>query len=268
MAIGYPEAEISRLLLEKRWLRGQELEIDTGQKPSLAKVFLAGKNLDIITVESWVRAIDTDLRTAGLALQVAFKEHSIYLPLYCPDGHEDPGIPKLLNDKDAQVCWGDFLDSFAMDNEFPDSIGGTHQSEYRYAPDFCLMKNDCTQFFKVTGLGISTFQPSKAGEITKGNVDMLAARDRQRAAISSSANTHFQTPTSNKLEKALSQRERDTLLTIVAVLLELIQSPTAGRNSEAAVIKEMLKNYDEKPGISKRNLEQKFAEAKRILGNR
>lgn len=70
-------------------------------------------------------------------------------------------------------------------------------------------------------------------------------------------------------EKPLSTRERDTLLTIVGVLLELIQTHKAGRDSEAAVIKEILQNnYDDKPGISKRNLEQKFAEAKRILGNR
>jgi hypothetical protein len=69
-------------------------------------------------------------------------------------------------------------------------------------------------------------------------------------------------------DKPLSTRERDTLLTIIGVLLELIQSPVAGRDSEAAVIKEMLQNYDERPGIKKRTLEQKFAEAKRILGNR
>ena len=67
-------------------------------------------------------------------------------------------------------------------------------------------------------------------------------------------------------ERPLAGRERDTLLTIIGVLLELIQSHKPGRNSESAVIKEMLQNYDEKPGISKRNLEQKFAEAKRVLG--
>jgi hypothetical protein len=68
-------------------------------------------------------------------------------------------------------------------------------------------------------------------------------------------------------DKPLSTKERNTLLTIVAVLLELIQSHKPGRDSEAAVITEMLQNYDEKSGISKRNLEQKFAEAKRILGS-
>ena len=67
-------------------------------------------------------------------------------------------------------------------------------------------------------------------------------------------------------DKPLSARERVTLLTIVGVMLELIQSHKPGRDSEAAVIKEMLQNYEEKPGISKRNLEQKFAEAKRVLG--
>lgn len=69
-------------------------------------------------------------------------------------------------------------------------------------------------------------------------------------------------------EKPLSTRERDTLLTIVAVLLELIQSDKSGRDSEAAIIGEMLQNYSDKPGIAKRTLEQKFADAKRILRNR
>lgn len=68
-------------------------------------------------------------------------------------------------------------------------------------------------------------------------------------------------------DRPLTGRERDTLLTIIGVLLELIQSPKLGRDSEAAVIKEMLLNYDEKSGISKRTLEQKFAAAKRVLGH-
>lgn len=69
-------------------------------------------------------------------------------------------------------------------------------------------------------------------------------------------------------EKPLTVRERDNLLTVVGVLVELIQSAKAGRDSEAAVIEEMVENYGEKPGISKRTLEQKFAEAKRVLRNR
>lgn len=70
---------------------------------------------------------------------------------------------------------------------------------------------------------------------------------------------------SGNLEKSLSTKERNTLLTTIGVLLELIQSPKPGRDSEAVVIEEMLQNYDEKLGISKRTLEQKFAEAKKIL---
>lgn len=68
-------------------------------------------------------------------------------------------------------------------------------------------------------------------------------------------------------DRPLSGRERDTLLTIIGVLLGLVQSHKPGRDSEAAVIKEMLLNYDEKSGISKRTLEQKFAAAKRVLGH-
>ena len=69
-------------------------------------------------------------------------------------------------------------------------------------------------------------------------------------------------------EKPLAARERGNLLTVVGVLLELIQSEKPGRDSEAAIIDEMLQNYGEKPGIAKRTLEQKFAEAKRVLRNR
>jgi len=65
--------------------------------------------------------------------------------------------------------------------------------------------------------------------------------------------------------KEFSPKERNTLLTIIGVLLELIQHHKPGRDSEAAVIQEMLLNYEDKTGIGKRTLEGKFAEAKRIL---
>jgi hypothetical protein len=64
---------------------------------------------------------------------------------------------------------------------------------------------------------------------------------------------------------APSSRERTTYLNIVAALLELTLTPREGRTSEARVIREMIENYGEKPGISERTLAQKFAEAKRSL---
>lgn len=66
-------------------------------------------------------------------------------------------------------------------------------------------------------------------------------------------------------ERVPSQRERSTYLNIVAALLELTLTPREGRTSEARVIREIVENYGEKPGISERTLTQKFAEAKRSL---
>lgn len=69
------------------------------------------------------------------------------------------------------------------------------------------------------------------------------------------------------VDKPLSDRERQTLLNIIAVLLELHQSSKPKKVSEADVIQEMLLNYSDKNGISKRTLEEKFAAAKQSLIN-
>ena len=68
-------------------------------------------------------------------------------------------------------------------------------------------------------------------------------------------------PTPSKL----SPRETTTYLNIIGALLELIQTPRAGRDSEASAIRELLENYPEKEGISKRTLEKKFSQAKKVL---
>ena len=60
-------------------------------------------------------------------------------------------------------------------------------------------------------------------------------------------------------------KEKTSHLNIIGALLELIQSPRPGRDSAAAVIRELLENYPEKQGISKRNLEKVFGQAKEIL---
>jgi hypothetical protein len=70
-------------------------------------------------------------------------------------------------------------------------------------------------------------------------------------------------------EKPLKSRERNSLLTIIGALLELVQSPRPGReDGQAAIISELLDNYSEKEGISKSNLENRFAEANRCLRSR
>lgn len=70
---------------------------------------------------------------------------------------------------------------------------------------------------------------------------------------------------SAELEKPLIDRERENLLNIIGALLELIKSPKDKRDSNAAVIKELLANYSDKPGIKERTLQEKFAAATRSL---
>jgi hypothetical protein len=68
-------------------------------------------------------------------------------------------------------------------------------------------------------------------------------------------------------EKPMQAKERSGLLNIIAVMLELLQTPKSGRNTAAAVIDEMVENYPDKHGISVRNLQAKFADAKVNLQN-
>lgn len=63
----------------------------------------------------------------------------------------------------------------------------------------------------------------------------------------------------------LHPRAETTYLTIIGALLELVRNPRSGRDSDAAVIRELIENYSDKPGISKTTLEAKFADARRRL---
>ncbi len=58
-------------------------------------------------------------------------------------------------------------------------------------------------------------------------------------------------------------KRETTYLNTIGALVELIQTPRPERNSEAAVIREVVDNYGDRPGIAKRTLEGLFAEAKR-----
>jgi hypothetical protein len=75
----------------------------------------------------------------------------------------------------------------------------------------------------------------------------------------------------NQFASAISPRERDTLLNIIGGLLALLLGRTpAGKpqsvfESQAKVIDQLLVHCDGKPGIAKRTLEEKFAEARRSL---
>lgn len=66
-------------------------------------------------------------------------------------------------------------------------------------------------------------------------------------------------------DKPLMERERETLLNIIAVMLELLKSPRQGRTTDSAVMTEMIENYGEKPGIKLRTLQEKIPAAKRSL---
>lgn len=66
-------------------------------------------------------------------------------------------------------------------------------------------------------------------------------------------------------EKTLQPRERKALMNIIGAMLELLKSPRAGRDTDAAIIAELVKNYGDKHGISKSNLDRKLPEAKRSL---
>ena len=73
------------------------------------------------------------------------------------------------------------------------------------------------------------------------------------------------------LPVAINPRERETLLNITGGLLDLLLGKTpAGKlqsvfESQAAVIDALLARYEDKPGIAKRTLEDKFAKAKLSL---
>lgn len=68
-----------------------------------------------------------------------------------------------------------------------------------------------------------------------------------------------------KASAPLAPRSEATYQTIIGALLELVRTPRPGRDSDAAVIRELIENYSDKPGISKSTLETKFADARRRL---
>lgn len=66
-------------------------------------------------------------------------------------------------------------------------------------------------------------------------------------------------------EKPLSPREKDNLHRIIAALLELAKTPRQNKNNDAGVIAEIIEKHTGKDGLSTRNLQAVFAQAKRIL---
>ena len=89
--------------------------------------------------------------------------------------------------------------------------------------------------------------------MTDKNAALMGERDSLRAMVSSM--------------DAPGGRAETTYLCIIGALLELVRTPRPGRESDAAVIRELIDNYGEKPGISKTTLETKFADARRRLNS-
>lgn len=94
--------------------------------------------------------------------------------------------------------------------------------------------------------------------------------------VRTAALREFERAISNKpesAEKPLGRREETTLLNITGGLLSLLLGKTpAGKpqsvfKDQAAVIEALLATYQGKPGIAKRTLEEKLAEAKRTLSS-
>ena len=96
-------------------------------------------------------------------------------------------------------------------------------------------------------------------KITTSSVVTRDERDRFEAEYQLGPNA------TNPPKNPGDPRERRALLNIIGAMLELMKSPRPGRDTDTAVIAELLDNWPEKYGISDRNLKAKFAEAKRSL---
>jgi hypothetical protein len=95
--------------------------------------------------------------------------------------------------------------------------------------------------------------------------ELLSAGTKAKKSRQGSANPLQVADQSLADDNDVSDRERTTLLNIIAALLELVMTPRPGRTTKAAVIDELVTNYGEKQGIAKRTLEGKFADADRSL---
>ncbi len=89
-------------------------------------------------------------------------------------------------------------------------------------------------------------------------------RDTQKALADSRAG-ELAAMRDRQKEAPLATREVNSLHRIIGALLELVKNPRDGRDSDAAVIRELVDNYSDKEGISKRKLEEVFPLAKRLL---
>lgn len=270
VGVAYPEVEIENILHERVSKTASIPKATKVVKTIKVDAFLASRGLDFLVLQEWLETLGnrSEISRVGLALRLAFEELGSFIPLYYLDSLSSATLPARITTSDAAATWSDLLVSFTLDDMMPDCFFGDCSTAWRWCGNLYVKQSDCGRFQQESGLGSASVIGS-GGELEQGMLDLNAARARDRALFTSQAE-HAQTKQivradSQPGEKELATRERNTLLTIIGVLLELIQHPKPGRDSEAAVIQEMLLNYEDKTGIAKRTLEGKFAEAKRIL---
>lgn len=111
-----------------------------------------------------------------------------------------------------------------------------------------------------------TFQDSQLVTVIPQDYEAMVDAQRELAGLPPlKEETRAAVASIMSQEKPLVAKERTALLNIVGALVELVQNPRPDRNSDAAVIRELVENYGDKHGISTSNLTRKIPEAKRNL---
>ena len=229
VGLAYPQLEIDAIAhsgtAEELQVRGAK---PAGRKP--VDAFLAHRGYDFLTLEDWLKTLgkESEISRIGLALRFAFVELCGFIPLYHLDMAADATLPIRLKTLDAAATWSELLVGLAYD-DMPDCFSGDGAADsWRWYGNIFLKNSDCAQFEQKSGLGTGFFKGAD-GEIESGKIDLAAARARIQTSELSGRDTAQTKPINNALrglnEKELGTRERETLLNVIGVMLELLQSP-------------------------------------------
>lgn len=222
VGVTYPQLEIENIL--------QERASKTASIPKAAKVktrkvdaFLASRGHDFLLLQEWLETLGnkSEISKVGLALRLAFEELGSFIPLYYLDSLSNATLPARITTSDAAATWSDLLVSFALDEMMPDCFFGDCPTAWRWCGNLYVKQSDCARFQQDSGLGSASVVGS-GGELEKGVLDVNAARARDRALVTSQTE-HAQAKqivraVSQAGERELATRERNTLLSIIAVL--------------------------------------------------
>ena len=222
LGVTYPESEIVSILASKvrepvsppKTIKVKMRDIDD---------FLASRGHDFFMLDDWLNTLseESELSKIGLALRLAFDELGSFIPLYYLDSQSDATLPERIAASDAAAVWSDLVVSFSIDEMKPDCFFGECATPWRWYGNLYLKRSDCAYFERRSGLG-SGLVGGPDGELEEGALDLTAARARDRALVAGT-NEHTQANesvqrTSALAEKELGTRERNTLLSIIAVL--------------------------------------------------